>query len=115
MVCRSRVLDLQASSWRGAAVFLFATASGACSIESVEGAPGVGRVGDPCADWEFSACTADGTEELVCDEGWYEFVQSCEGGCEVFTVLTDKTLLACYDENGSPKDTTSLSESPRIP
>ena len=105
MASHSRAPNLNTvfGPFRALSLFLTVSFSLGCSVSSVEGEAGVGRVGDPCADWDYVACTPDGKQELVCTEGWFELVQECEGGCEVFTVLTDKTLLSCYDEDGNPK------------
>ena len=57
---------------------------GSCTIQGVDGPPGLGEEGAPCSPSNRFACTEDGTAELVCREGWFVLSRLCdEPGCRV--------------------------------
>ena len=69
---------------------------GGCSVVAREGEPGLGTEGEPCSPWGSYACSLDGTEELVCEEGWYALSRACPGGCTL-SEGGSSPLLSCLE------------------
>ena len=78
-------------------IWMFMVLLGGCSVVAREGAPGIGAEGEPCSPWGSYACSPDGTEELVCEEGWYALSRPCPGGCTL-TEGGEFPLLSCVEE-----------------
>ena len=70
---------------------------GGCSVVAREGEPGLGTEGEPCSPWGSYACSPDGTEELVCKEGWYALSRPCPGGCTL-SEGGNSPLLTCIED-----------------
>ncbi len=83
--------------WKPACLCLLLLPLLACTVEEVPGPPGQAEEGDPCAEHGSYACAPDKSTELICDEGWFVFSQTCAGGCSVVESPDGAPELVCAE------------------
>ena len=83
--------------WKPTLLLLSLLPLAGCSVEEIQGPPGHAEEGDPCAEHGSYACAPDGTTELICEEGWFVFSESCPGGCEIVESEEGAPELVCAE------------------